>query len=145
MDADLIYSPKEIKSISKALNYYTMVVGNRYRQRVLDEHRIGVTGLSPITINKIADVNLHNPMCGFRVYSLETAKMFCDKLRSKGYGVETEQLILCKINGLNIGQYDLKYVVPQEMSTKAIEFIYVISIILGYSNELYLKPHMLMN
>ncbi len=137
MDADLAHHPDDIEGFLNENTLLDMVVGNRYsRYRKTDEHRSCVMSLASMTIAAATGFRLNDPMCGYRRYSASLASIFAENLGQHGYGIETEQLTLCSMHGYTVGEHDLSVVIPQDIKTKAIEFIDVFRALIAYSSQL---------
>jgi len=144
MDSDLAHSTNDLNSFFKMKNQADLIVGNRYGyDRKIDTHRANVIKLASRTIKYATNYSLTDPMCGFRVYNRKAGMVFANRICSHGYGIETEQLIQCKLNGFEVRETNLKNVISQDKKTKAIEFIDVFETLLYYSNYLNFTDHII--
>ena len=86
-----------------------MIVANRYAKQSLKEqvHRASISTFFSKIINCLTNYDLQDTACGTRVYTRELAHSFyC--LRSYGYGLELEQLIIASINNKKVMEYPIE-------------------------------------
>ena len=136
LDADLAHSPEEIPGLLAASRGYDMVIGNRYHSRRLDQHRRAVVMLASIAARRLTGYELTDPLCGFRLYAKWLGEAFAKQLTAHGYGLETEQLIISRLLGARITQYNLVHVATQNTTTKAVEFIDVFQVLVNYADRI---------
>lgn len=107
LDGDLKQPPEDTQCLVDAwtASGADMVVANRYAYQDLESqpHRATISGALAQIVRHMIQVDLFDCVCGMRLYSRALALAFVD-LRSYGYGLEIEQLLIAGIHDATIVQ-----------------------------------------
>lgn len=108
IDGDLKQPPEELEGMINNLRQgrSSMVIGNRYAFSIVKNqtHRIAAVKMVSSIVRCVTGFQLVDTLCGMRAYSRELAEYFL-RLRSFGYGLEIEQLLIASKLGLQVENY----------------------------------------
>jgi hypothetical protein len=113
-----------------------MVVANRYayKDKKLDRHRITISTTLAGIIKYFTGIDIRDAACGMRIYRVKLARQFL-QLRSFGYGLEAEQLIIASLNKAQVIHAPI-HSKPQEIYTSAEKIEDNLIALLAYAKEL---------
>jgi len=132
-DAKLILDEFK-KDISGRLG---LVIGDRYTEAQPDpfEYRKVMLYLQQI-ISKQLGYNLQDTVSGLRGYTTDFGNKFLSESKSKGFGNDTEQLVVAYLEGMNVLSIPLTYSRRRTSSTPNEKLIEVMNAVLAHKEKL---------
>ena len=138
LDSHLKQPPEETIELIKMLEdeNLDMVVANRYKFQNLAkyEHRSHVSSFCSKALNELTGYELRDVLCGTRAYRKNLAEKFLH-LRTFGYGLEVEQIIIAFLNHYKVGDAAI-HSKPQDEATNAGKIEDNLYTLLVYANDL---------
>jgi hypothetical protein len=107
-------SKQPVAQLSKMVDFITehnldLLIGDRYSKQDLTDqpHRQQSINLITQIVKQITGYSLSDIVCGTRVYNRSAAHIFSN-IRSFGYGIEAEQIVLAALHRLKVMNFPLQ-------------------------------------
>lgn len=131
-DADLDQNPAEAvrllrrtRALAVDVRQPALVLGDRYPislKNYAPIYRRNILFLQSVIMRKLG-YKLRDVVSGFRVYNRSFAGQFVQLSRSRGYGIEFEQVIIGALIGAKMKSVHLNYSRPRASSTRRIKLL----------------------
>jgi hypothetical protein len=116
-----------------------MVIGNRYKLQNMEGqfHRTSSSILLSTLVERMTGHKIHDTACGMRAYVRYLAEKFCN-LKSFGYGLEIEEILISHSHGLKIGELPI-HSNKQDDKTNAEKIEDNFHVLISYSRDKNIK------
>ena len=114
-----------------------LVIGDRYKEAQRDplEYRKVMLYLQQVICKKFG-YNLQDTVSGLRGYTTDFSNKFLSKSKSKGFGNDTEQLVIAYLEGMDVLSVPLTYSRRRTASTSDEKLVEVMNSVLVHKEEL---------